>query len=91
MIDPLRVWVAEWIVCGFFAYLAVLASTFRISRSRRRRVLTVSTFVPSCLRAFLRYSPHKRRFATALCCTVRGSAAYIVSRLYTLKLRIGGE
>ena len=45
MIDPLRVWVSEWIVCGFFAYLAVLASTFRISRSRRRRVLTVSTVV----------------------------------------------
>ncbi len=41
MIELSRVWVSEWIVIGFFAYLIFLALLFRITTSRRRRVVGV--------------------------------------------------
>ena len=41
MIDPSRLWVTEWIVCGFFAYLMVLAVTHHIARPSRLRVIRV--------------------------------------------------
>ena len=31
--------ISEWIVCGFFAYLVVLARLFPVSGRRRARVL----------------------------------------------------
>ena len=33
--------ISEWIVCGFFAYLVVLARLFPVSGRRRARVLLV--------------------------------------------------
>ena len=41
MIDVSRLWVTEWIVCGFFAYLIVLARVFPLSNRYRFRVLAV--------------------------------------------------
>ena len=41
MIELSRVWVSEWIVIGFFAYLIFLALLLHITSSRRRRVVGV--------------------------------------------------
>ena len=41
MIDASRLWVTEWIVCGFFAYLIVVARVVPLSNRHRFRVLAV--------------------------------------------------
>ncbi len=41
MIDLSRLWVTEWIVCGFFVYLIVLAAFHRIDWPSRMRVARV--------------------------------------------------
>ena len=41
MIDVSRLWVTEWIVLGFFAYLILLARVFPLSSRQRLRVLAV--------------------------------------------------
>lgn len=40
MIDLSRLWVAEWIVCGFFFYLMVLSLLFPLRARHRLRILT---------------------------------------------------
>lgn len=41
MIDPVRLWATEWIVCGFFAYLMVLAIHRPLPHRHRLRVLAI--------------------------------------------------
>ena len=41
MIDVSRLWVTEWIILGFFAYLILLARVFPLSSRQRLRVLAV--------------------------------------------------
>jgi len=41
MIDPARLWATDWIVCGFFAYLMVLAVRRPLPRRHRLRVLLI--------------------------------------------------
>ena len=42
MIDASRLWIPDWIVCGFFAYLIILAGVFPLSAKHRGRVLLVA-------------------------------------------------
>ncbi len=41
MIDLSRLWVSEWIILGFFAYLILLSLLFRITPRRRGRIIAV--------------------------------------------------
>ena len=41
MIDPARLWATEWIACGFFTYLMVLAIRRPLSHRHRLRVLAI--------------------------------------------------
>ena len=40
MVDLSRLWVAEWIVCGFFFYLVVLSLLLPLRARHRLRILT---------------------------------------------------
>ncbi len=59
MIDVSRLWVTDWIVCGFFAYLIVLAAVFPLSARHRGRVLLVGLVcvATAVMLAQLRLSP----------------------------------
>ena len=59
MIDASRLSVTDWVVCGFFAYLIILAAVFPLSARHRRRVLLVGLVcvATAVMLAQLRLSP----------------------------------
>lgn len=59
MIDVSRLWVTDWIVCGFFAYLIILAAVFPLSARHQGRVLLVGLVcvATAVMLAQLRLSP----------------------------------